>query len=87
MPRASSSSEVPNWRVHCRVPLASYLRTNTLPQHHPVYVIKEDPKNEKLLYLGTEFAIFYSIDAGGSWTRLNKNLPTVAVHDIVIHPR
>jgi photosystem II stability/assembly factor-like uncharacterized protein len=61
--------------------------TANLPDDQPVYVIKEDLKNPNLLFVGTEFAVFYSIDDGGSWTRLNLNMPTVAFHDLVIHPR
>jgi photosystem II stability/assembly factor-like uncharacterized protein len=61
--------------------------TNNLPKGQPVYVLKEDLKNPNLLFLGTEFAVFYSIDSGGSWTKLNRNMPTVAFHDLVIHPR
>ena len=51
-----------------------------------VYVIEEDPKNPDLLYIGTEFGLFVSIDRGSNWTRW-KNLPTVAVYDLVVHPR
>jgi hypothetical protein len=41
-----------------------------------------------MLYAGTELGLFVSYDAGTSWTRLTlKNLPNVAVHDIVVHPR
>jgi PDZ domain len=43
--------------------------------------IREDIQNENLLYLGTEFGAWTSIDRGYSWIRLNNNLPTVAVHD------
>ncbi len=60
---------------------------NNLPDGQCVYVIKEDLKNPNLLFLGTEFACFVSLDGGGSWTRLMNGLPTVAVHDLVIHPR
>src|SRR5262249_10922279 len=42
--------------------------------------------NENLLYLGTEFSVYASIDRGKSWTRINNNLPTVAVHEIAVHP-
>lgn len=48
-------------------------------------VVREDIDNENLLYLGTEFGIWVSIDRGASWTRLNNNLPTVAVHEVAIH--
>jgi photosystem II stability/assembly factor-like uncharacterized protein len=50
------------------------------------HVIREDVQNENVLYLGTEFSIWISIDRGASWTKLNNNLPTVAVHEIAIHP-
>jgi photosystem II stability/assembly factor-like uncharacterized protein len=58
-----------------------------LPQNHPVYVIKEDLKNPDLLFVGTEFSLFASIDGGKSWQRLMSGLPTVPVHDLIIHPR
>jgi hypothetical protein len=50
-------------------------------------VIKEDLRNPNLLFVGTEFALFSSVDGGASWFRLMSGLPTVAVHDLVIHPR
>ncbi|MCH8286770.1 hypothetical protein IIB79_09630, partial [candidate division KSB1 bacterium] len=61
--------------------------SNNIPDGHAVYVIKEDLKNSNLLFVGTEFAVFYSINGGDSWEKLNRNMPTVAVHDLVIHPR
>ncbi len=48
--------------------------------------IDEDLENKELLYLGTEFGAFVSIDRGASWTELGENLPTVAVHDFAQHP-
>jgi hypothetical protein len=51
------------------------------------YVIKEDPVREDLLYVGTEFGLYVSMDRGKSWTQWKTNFPTVAVHDLVIHPR
>ena len=36
-------------------------------------------------YTEADAAIYYSINGGERWTKLNKNLPTVAVHDILIH--
>jgi hypothetical protein len=52
-----------------------------------MYVVKQDPKNPDLLFAGSEFAAFYSLNGGQSWQRLNNNMPTVAVHDLLIHPR
>ena len=46
-------------------------------------VLREDLYSKNLLYLGTEFGIFASIDRGDIWTKLNGNsLPTVAIHEI-----
>jgi hypothetical protein len=50
-------------------------------------VIREHPRNANLLFVGTEFGAFYSADGGRVWTQLKYNIPTVAVHDMVIHPR
>src|SRR5262245_44759479 len=48
--------------------------------------LREDIKNPNLLYCGTEFALHVSLDRGSSWTKINNNLPTVAVHEVAIHP-
>ncbi len=59
--------------------------TANLPEGS-VYTIKEDPKNRNLLYVGTEFGLFVSMNRNSGWTRWNS-IPTVAVYDLVIHPR
>ncbi len=43
--------------------------------------LREDIENENLLYLGTEFAAWASLDRGQNWIKINSNLPTVAVHE------
>ena len=48
-------------------------------------VLREDPVNSELLYLGTEFGAWFSLDRGLTWTSLNSNLPTVAVHAFALH--
>ena len=48
--------------------------------------LREDLVNPNLLYLGTEFAFWVSIDRGQNWTQFNQNLPTVAIHEVAIHP-
>ena len=50
------------------------------------HVIREDLVNPNLLFLGTEFGLYISIDGGKNWARL-KTLPKVGVRDIAIHPR
>jgi photosystem II stability/assembly factor-like uncharacterized protein len=57
-----------------------------LPPAGPAKVVREDPSNAKLLYAGTEFGLFVSLDRGGHWVSLGA-LPTVAVDDILVHPR
>jgi hypothetical protein len=61
--------------------------SGNLPANGSVQVVREHPRNANLLFVGTEFGAFYSPDGGRSWTQLKYNIPTVAVHDIVIHPR
>jgi len=52
----------------------------------PVNVIREDPFDEKILYAGTDMAVYVSKNGGDSWEVLG-NLPTVYVHDLIVHPR
>lgn len=60
--------------------------TSNLPPGGPVHVIREDPRNRNLLYVGTELGLFISGHGGLSWHR-QSHLPTVPVHDLVVHPR
>ncbi|MBX9735185.1 MAG: hypothetical protein K2X37_14105, partial [Chitinophagaceae bacterium] len=54
----------------------------------PVNVVKEDLKDEKIIYVGTDGGLYVSLDGGMSSMMWNKGLPySVPVHDIVIHPR
>jgi photosystem II stability/assembly factor-like uncharacterized protein len=62
--------------------------TGNLPSNAYVWIVREDPKNPRLLYAGTELGLYVSYTGGGNWTSLAlKNLPSVAVHDIIVHPR
>lgn len=60
-----------------------------LPTNRPnsVYVIREDPVNRNLLYVGTELGVYASLNGGGNWFPLSSNLPTVPVYDLQVHPR
>lgn len=61
---------------------------SNLPNNNGIAnVIREHPRNPNLLFVGTEYGAFFSIDKGGSWTRIKLNLPTVPVDDILVHPR
>jgi photosystem II stability/assembly factor-like uncharacterized protein len=52
-----------------------------------VNVVREDPSNKELLFAGTEFGLFVSLDGGEHWQAFMAGLPTVRVDDILIHPR
>ncbi|HVS21793.1 MAG TPA: hypothetical protein VHD88_08080, partial [Pyrinomonadaceae bacterium] len=58
-----------------------------LPAGTTCRVIREHPRNQNLLFLGTEFGAYVSFDRGGHWTRMKGNLPLMRVDDIQIHPR
>ncbi len=58
-----------------------------LPAYGNVQVVRQDPKNRNLLFVGTEFGLFVSLDGGTSWNRFMNGYPTVRTDDILIHPR
>jgi photosystem II stability/assembly factor-like uncharacterized protein len=60
---------------------------SNLPAGSPVLSLLEDPVNPRLLFAGTQSGIYATLDAGARWFSLRLNLPTSAVHDMVIHPR
>ena len=49
-----------------------------------LHVVREDPARRGLLYLGTERGVMFSVDDGAAWKPLKLNMPTVAVHDLVV---
>jgi photosystem II stability/assembly factor-like uncharacterized protein len=55
-----------------------------LPERGSVYSIAEDHIDPNLLFAGTEFGLFFSIDGGGNWVQLKRGLPTVAVRDLAV---
>lgn len=57
-----------------------------LPADVPARVVREDPANPSLLYVGTQNGLYVSLDAGKSWTPFG-GLPTVPVDDLVVHAR
>ncbi|MHB1688900.1 MAG: VPS10 domain-containing protein [Ignavibacteriaceae bacterium] len=58
-----------------------------LPKNGYVHTIVEDYKNPNLLFAGTEFGLFFTIDGGKKWVQLKGNLPTIAVMDLAIQKR
>ncbi len=61
--------------------------TANLPERGSVYAIAEDPEVAALLFVGTEFGCFTTLNGGKHWKELSKGLPTVAVRDINIQER
>ncbi len=55
----------------------------------PAYVIStvQDPKDENLLFAGTQRGLYFTWDKGAHWQKWGKDLPTVLVSDMKIHPR
>jgi hypothetical protein len=53
----------------------------------PINVVKEDVLNENLLFVGTDNGVYASLDRGKTFMAMNGDLPRVAVHDLVVHPR
>jgi photosystem II stability/assembly factor-like uncharacterized protein len=61
--------------------------TNNLPGCGNVNTIRQDPRNRNLLYAGTEFGFFVSLDEGRTWKPFMTNLPVVRIDDVIVHPR
>lgn len=53
----------------------------------PINVIKEDPTNKDLLYVGTDQGLYISLDNGLSFMQMYNGMPNVAVHDLVVQNR
>lgn len=63
---------------------------NNLPVGGPgdfLHVVREDPTNPDLLYVGSSIGVYASLDRGASWNKLSGNFPSTPVYDLQIHPR
>jgi len=63
---------------------------NNLPTGAPgdfLHVVREDPHNRDLLFVGSSLGVYASIDRGVTWNKFMANLPSVPVYDLQIHPR
>jgi photosystem II stability/assembly factor-like uncharacterized protein len=58
-----------------------------LPLNGTVHTIEQDFINPDLLFVGTEFGVFFTTDGGVLWSQLKNGLPTISVKDIVIQKR
>lgn len=58
---------------------------NNLPERGSTYCIAEDHQDRDLVFVGTEFGCFVTVDGGKYWKALKAGLPTIAVRDMEIH--
>ncbi len=58
--------------------------SSNLPKNGPVHSIEQDFVDKNLLFVGTEFGVFFSNNSGKSWTQLKSGIPTISVKDIAI---
>ncbi len=61
--------------------------SSNLPERGSIYSIEEDPEVADLLFVGTEFSLFLTMDGGDYWKKFANGLPTIAVRDINIQQR
>jgi hypothetical protein len=61
--------------------------SSNLPAFGNVNVVKQDPRNKDVLYVGTEYGFFISLNEGREWKRFMNNLPVGRIDDVVVHPR
>jgi hypothetical protein len=58
--------------------------TNGIPNNHFTRALRADPAREGLLYAGTEFGVYHSVDDGRNWSSIQLNLPIVPITDLAI---
>jgi photosystem II stability/assembly factor-like uncharacterized protein len=58
-----------------------------LPPERAIHAILEDTRNPRVLYLGTEFGLYVTLDGGAHWMAIRNGMPTVPVNDLVIQPK
>ncbi|KZN67471.1 WD40/YVTN/BNR-like repeat-containing protein [Pseudoalteromonas luteoviolacea] len=58
-----------------------------LPEKHLVWRIVQDHVNKNLMFIGTEFGIFFTVDGGKKWVELNGGMPTISTRDVKIQRR
>ncbi len=61
--------------------------TGNLPDRHDVWTIVQDHVNGDLLFAGTEFGLFVSLDGGVRWVQMKGGMPVIQVRDLAIHRR
>ncbi|WP_299773038.1 hypothetical protein [uncultured Pseudoteredinibacter sp.] len=60
---------------------------SNLPKTDFAWTVIQDPKEESLLFAGTEYGLYFSVNGGKQWTQMRSGLPTIAIRDLEIQPR
>ncbi|MGB5337438.1 MAG: hypothetical protein WBN07_17600 [Woeseiaceae bacterium] len=60
---------------------------SNLPERHILWRIVQDHEKPGLMFLGTEFGVFFTVNAGGQWTKLKGGAPNIPFRDLVIQTR
>jgi len=58
-----------------------------LPERHVLWRVVQDHVEPGLMFLGTEFGVFFTVNGGGSWTKLKGGAPNIPFRDLVIQTR
>jgi photosystem II stability/assembly factor-like uncharacterized protein len=58
-----------------------------LPQRDPAWTIVQDPVNQNLLFVGTEFGLSFTVDGGRHWVKLKGGMPVIPIRDLEIQAR
>jgi len=58
-----------------------------LPVAEPVYAFVEDTRNPKMLFVGTEFGVYFTPDGGAKWIQLKSGIPVACIRDLTIQRR
>jgi photosystem II stability/assembly factor-like uncharacterized protein len=58
-----------------------------LPERHVLWRIVQDHEKPGLMFLGTEFGVFFTVNGGGDWTKLKGGAPNIPFRDLVIQTR
>jgi len=61
--------------------------TGDLPERHLVWRVVQDHVKPELMFVGTEFGVFFTIDGGGRWIKITGDAPTIPFRDLVIQTR
>jgi photosystem II stability/assembly factor-like uncharacterized protein len=61
--------------------------SSDLPERGSTYTVAEDHEDPDLLFVGTEFGLFTSLDGGAGWIQLEGGMPTIAIRDIELQRR